>query len=110
MFFFLNKVGVNNIVIIIVGNVIFVIGSIEIIGKIVLSINGILNVENSVFQLILCSIDSILRVLEIVKKVGKVGINGQNVVGFFVDFVIENKIGFLFKIFVSNVVVILGVF
>ncbi|XP_055994481.1 roquin-2 isoform X2 [Sorex fumeus] len=100
----LNKVGVNSTVTTTAGNVISVIGSTETTGKMVPSTNGISNAESSVSQLIPRSTDSSLRVLETVKKVGKVGTNGQNAAGPSAESVTENKIGSPPKTPVSNVV------
>ncbi|XP_035302890.1 roquin-2 isoform X5 [Cricetulus griseus] len=98
----LNKVGVNSTVTSTAGNGIPVIGSTETSGKIVPSTNGISNAENSVSQLIPRSTDSALRTLETVKKVGKVGTNGQSTAGPSAESVSENKISSPPKTPVSN--------
>ncbi|XP_028918243.1 roquin-2 isoform X3 [Ornithorhynchus anatinus] len=99
----LNKVGVNSTVTTTAANVIPVIGSTETSGKIVPSTNGISSTESGVSQLIPRGTDTTLRALENVKKVGKVGANGQGVSGSPTESVPENKIGSPPKTPVSNV-------
>ncbi|XP_042334230.1 roquin-2 isoform X1 [Sceloporus undulatus] len=90
----LGKAAVTSPVSTTAGNVISIIGSPEMAGKLVPNPNGIGSLESGVPQLVpRCSDTSSLRILESAKKAGKAGTNGQNISGSPTDPLPENKIG-----------------